>query len=174
MIGLVAGALAAAAAIAMLFDQGDSSAKIEPPKVAVTEAPQVEMAPPPVEVAPPPEPGTVVDQAIASIEEEQAEANPAPKPLIEEAPKATKSVGKHHTRRKPRPTADPGTINLVTRGGWAEVFKGKKSLGSTPTRLTLPAGRHRLMLKPLGTGKPKQVFVEVEAGRTKQVSIRLE
>ncbi len=67
-----------------------------------------------------------------------------------------------------------GTINLVTRGGWAEIYKGKKSLGSTPRRLTLPAGRHRLVLRPFGDGEPRPVFVNVEAGKTKQVSIRLD
>ena len=68
----------------------------------------------------------------------------------------------------------PGTINLVTRGGWAEVYKGKRKLGSTPRRLSLPAGRHRLVLKPFGDGKPKVVFVNVEAGKTKNVSVELE
>jgi hypothetical protein len=77
-------------------------------------------------------------------------------------------------RAKPPVKRGPGTINLVTRGGWAEIYEGRKKLGSTPSRLTLPAGRHRLVLKPFGEGKPKTVFVTVEAGKTKNVSIRLE
>jgi len=70
--------------------------------------------------------------------------------------------------------AGVGTIDLVTSGGWAEVYKGKKLLGGTPRRLTLPAGRHRLVLKPFGEGKPKVVFVTVEANKRKKVSVPLE
>jgi len=70
--------------------------------------------------------------------------------------------------------AGVGTSDLVTSGGWAEVYKGKKLLGGTPRRLTLPAGRHRLVLKPFGEGKPKVVFVTVEANKRKKVSVPLE
>jgi serine/threonine-protein kinase len=174
IIGLVAGAFATAAAIGMLFGEGDPTTNIQAPQTAVAEVPPLEVAPPEVGAPHAHEPEAVADPVITSIEEEQAEATLAPKPLLESPPKATRPAGKRRARRKPRPIAEPGTINLVTRGGWAEVFKGKKSLGSTPSRLTLPAGRHRLVLKPFGDGAPKQVFVEVEAGRTKQVSIRLE
>jgi hypothetical protein len=90
-----------------------------------------------------------------------------------EAP-AAKPKKPKRDRAKPPAKAGPGTINLVTRGGWAEVYKGRKLLGSTPHRLTLPAGRHKLVLKPFGDGKPKTVFVTVEANKTKNVSIRLE
>jgi serine/threonine-protein kinase len=77
--------------------------------------------------------------------------------------------------RSPQPArAQLGTINLVTRGGWAEIYKGKEPLGSTPRRLTLPAGRHKLVLKPFGTGNPKTVFVRVQANKTKNVSVRLD
>jgi hypothetical protein len=78
------------------------------------------------------------------------------------------------TRSKQRAKAQPGTINLVTRGGWAEIYEGKKSLGSTPRRLTLSSGRHKLVLKPFGTDKPKTVYVVVEANKTKKVSIALD
>ena len=67
-----------------------------------------------------------------------------------------------------------GSINLVTRGGWAKVYKGKRSLGTTPRKLTLPAGRHKLLLKPFGTGTPKTVWVNVEAKKTKKVSVTLD
>jgi serine/threonine-protein kinase len=77
-------------------------------------------------------------------------------------------------RSELRVKAQPGTINLVTRGGWAEIYEGKKLLGSTPRRLTLPSGRHKLILKPFGTEKPRTVFVVVEANKTKKVSIALD
>ena len=89
-------------------------------------------------------------------------------------PESEKAAEPSKPKRRRAAKAGPGTINLVTRGGWAEVYKGKRKLGSTPRRLTLPAGRHRLVLKPFGDGEPKVVFVNVEAGKTKNVSIRLE
>jgi len=114
--------------------------------------------------------------AAAPIEEPERAAEDAN--LSGETPEAAAPAAKvrkaQQVRSKPTVKAGPGTINLVTRGGWAEVYKGKKLLGSTPRRLTLPAGRHRLVLKPFGDGKPKTVFVTVEANKTKKVSIRLE
>lgn len=96
-------------------------------------------------------------------------------------PSRTKSANgepRRSPKRRARPktpaTNEPGTINLVTRGGWAEIYDGKTLLGSTPRRLKLPAGKHRLILKPFGDGKPKPIVVRVEPGKTKQVSIRLE
>lgn len=68
----------------------------------------------------------------------------------------------------------PGAINLVTRGGWADVYRGKERLGATPLRVTLPSGRQRLVLKPFGDGKPKRVWINVQAGKTRNVSIPLE
>ena len=85
--------------------------------------------------------------------------------------RACQTEGRSQSARR---KTGPGTINLVTRGGWAEVYRGKKKLGSTPRQLSLPAGRHRLVLKPFGDGKPKVVFVNVEAGKTKNVSVELE
>jgi len=114
--------------------------------------------------------------AAAPIEEPERAAEDAN--LSGETPEAAAPAAKvrkaQQVRSKPTVKAGPGTINLVTRGGWAEVYKGKKLLGSTPRRLTLHAGRHRLVLKPFGDGKPKIVFVTVEANKTKKVSIRLE
>jgi len=77
-------------------------------------------------------------------------------------------------RSKSMAKTGPGTINIVTRGGWADVYKGDKALGTTPRRLTLPAGRHKLVLRPFGDGKPKTVFVTVEANKMRNVSIRLD
>jgi serine/threonine-protein kinase len=77
-------------------------------------------------------------------------------------------------RSRPAAKAGRGAIDLVTSGGWAEVYKGKKLLGDTPRRLNLPAGRHKLVLKPFGEGKPKVVFVTVEANKKKKVSVPLE
>ncbi len=164
MIPLVVGALATVAVLAALFVGLYPSMAVEPPKETVAQVPSEEVAQPSEpEAAPEP-------TAVTPVEEEKA----APKPIAKRAPKPAEKTGrKRRARPKPSRVAEPGTINLVTRGGWAEVFKGTKSLGSTPSRLTLPSGRHKLVLKPFGDGEPQQVFVEVEAGKTKQVSIRL-
>ena len=128
--------------------------------------------------APRVEPAAPVEVAPTEAPEPLLEAPPTPEPLVAEPvveePAAAPKTVKKRARPKPAARRGPGTINLVTRGGWAEVYKGRKLLGSTPRRLTLPAGRHKLVLKPFGDGKPKTVFVTVEANETKNVSIRLE
>ena len=92
----------------------------------------------------------------------------------EAPPEVTSAPVQRRPRAERRTKAQRGTINLVTRGGWAKIYKGKKLLGSTPLRLTLPSGRHKLILKPFGTEKPKTVFVVVEANETKKVSVPLD
>ncbi|MEM7434302.1 MAG: serine/threonine-protein kinase [Myxococcota bacterium] len=105
-------------------------------------------------------------------------ASPTTPELTETTAPGAKKRASARTKRRSRPKApasrEPGTINLVTRGGWAEIYDGKKLLGSTPRRLTLPAGKHRLVLKPFGDGQAKPIVVRAEAGKTKQVSIRLD
>jgi hypothetical protein len=174
MIGLLGAALATATVLllVLLFGRGDPSAENEPPSVAVAipEVASIEsVAPAEVE----PAADSVPAQVIPPAAKAKTEPAPTTKPVVAPAPKARKPASKRRARPKPRTSAKPGTVNLVTRGGWAEVFKGGKSLGSTPRRLTLPAGRHKLVLKPFGDGAPKRIFVEVEAGETKQVSIPL-
>ena len=144
--------------------------------------------------------GIVGTQGPVTSEDSRSVATPTPLPQLEVLPDAdpvleagpelpTEGAGKttpaeprveakpqvqRRSRSKQRVRAQPGTINLVTRGGWAEIYEGKKRLGSTPRRLTLPSGRHKLVLKPFGTEKPKTVYVLVEANKTKKVSIALD
>jgi len=152
------GVLATAAVIALSFQGGDEDPGMQ--EVAVAAAP--------VEVADPPAVATEPRTAI------EPETKPVKAPAVEPTVKASKPRSGRRARTKQRAKTEFGSINLVTRGGWAEVFKGNKSLGSTPRRLTLPPGRHKLVLKPFGDGPPKHVIVNVEAGKTKQVSIRLD
>jgi len=124
------------------------------------DAPEVADSAPPAQLETPPEAQRVLgDDPESRAEERELE----PKPQVQK-----------RTRSRQRAKAQPGTINLVTRGGWAEVYEGRKLLGSTPRRLTLPSGRHKLVLKPFGTDKPKTVYVVVEANKTKKVSIALD
>lgn len=106
----------------------------------------------------PPEP-TELAAKDAAASDMRAASGPAPAP-------------RKRAARKKR-SAELGTISLVTRGGWAEVFKNGESLGSTPKLLNLPPGRHKLLLRPSGNGAPMRIYVDVESGRTKKVSIPL-
>lgn len=129
------------------------------------------------------EPTAASEPTEGSVEGSIAQAFVGPPAPVEPAaadaaapepePKAEPAAAKKRARRA-RMKTGPGTIDLVTSGGWAEVYRGSKKLGSTPRRLTLPAGRHRLVLRPFGDGEPKTIFVYVEAGKTKNVSVRLE
>jgi serine/threonine-protein kinase len=155
----IVGTLALVATVAVGLTGYEEDPEAEPQTTTATEAPIAA----PIED---PEPAA----KAANLSGETPEAAQT----TETAAPAAKVRKAQQARSKPTVKAGPGTINLVTRGGWAEVYKGKKLLGSTPRRLTLPAGRHRLVLKPFGDGKPKTVFVTVEANKTKKVSIRLD
>ena len=116
-----------------------------------------------------------IEEPESAVEDASGQSEAVETAKTVETAEPTAKVRKpQRTRSRPAAKAGPGTIDLVTSGGWAEVYKGKKLLGGTPRRLTLPAGRHRLVLKPFGEGKPKVVFVTVEANKRKKVSVRLE
>ena len=169
VVGLGALAVVASLGVVALSTSGsedDPTMPEAPAPVATDEASLAEA--PPVEVVRVP----VEEPTTPKAEPEAAKAD---EPLAKKRAAAPAKPRKaRRARAKPRVKGDPGTINLVTRGGWAEIYDGKKSLGSTPRRLTLPPGRHRLVLKPFGDGEPKPIVINVEPGKTKQVSIRLE
>jgi len=96
---------------------------------------------------PAPEPLPAPEPEVAAVAPESVDEIPAALPPVESKAKAAAPARRRRARSKPQPSGKPGTVNLVTRGGWAEVFKDGKSLGSTPRRLTLPAGRHKLVLR---------------------------
>ncbi|MGB5375851.1 MAG: serine/threonine-protein kinase [Polyangiales bacterium] len=134
---------------------GHPNPGVEPKTTTVRGAPVA----PPIEE---PEPASQKSETFETAETAEAAQS------VAKAPRAKRA------RPRPAAKAGPGTIDLVTSGGWAEVYIGKKLLGGTPRRITLPAGRHRLVLKPFGEDKPKVVFVTVEANKRKKVSIPLE
>ena len=176
-IGLIAAALAIAAAVALFFVRDQARPENESPLAAAAEAAGEAAR---VQAAGPAENERVDGElALPGIEPSVEPSDESKTPPTEVAkpepePKAAKPPVQRRATPKPRKSTKPGTVNLVTRGGWAEVFKDGKSLGSTPSRLTLPAGRHKLILKRSGNGPPKRVFVDVEADKTKQVSISLD
>ena len=179
--GLVAigGAVAAALYSAYSPEDADPSPAVfaEPSPAIPLPAPGPLLAPAP-QVAPvSPEPKVAAaapDPEVTPAAPEPVDETPAALPPVEPKAKASAQARRRRARSKPKASGKPGTVNLVTRGGWAEVFKDGKSLGSTPKRLTLPAGRHKLVLRRSGTGPPKRVFVDVKADTTRQVSIGLD
>ena len=169
-IAVAVTALAIAAALGLFFGRGEASVESESPTPAAleTQAAAANSSDPAAEQA---VDGRLSQEGTEPSVEPQAQPTEASKP--EPQAEAAKPPAKRRMRPKPRQSTKPGTVNLVTRGGWAEVFKDGKSLGTTPLRLTLPAGRHKLTLKPSGGGAPKRILVDVEADKTKPVSVRL-
>jgi len=167
MVALVTGLVAIGGAIAVALGAGYPRENIEPSPAVVGEAA-------PVKAVRAPEPLPPAEPQIAPTAPEPVDEIPAALPPVERKAKTAAPSRKRRARPKPQKDAKPGTVNLVTRGGWAEVFKDGKSLGSTPRRLTLPAGRHKLILKRSGTGPPKRVFINVKADTIKQVSVTLD
>lgn len=66
-----------------------------------------------------------------------------------------------------------GTVNLVTVGGWSEVFFRGKRIGQTPGQFQLPAGQHTLLVKAFGEGPGQRVRVSVQADKTSRVRVEL-
>jgi serine/threonine-protein kinase len=64
----------------------------------------------------------------------------------------------------------PGHVDIATPNGWAEVYVGGRAYGRTPIRITLPAGRAVIELRPNGTGTPIRVPVDVPSGAGTRVS----
>lgn len=58
-----------------------------------------------------------------------------------------------------------GEVYLTTRGGWADVYLDGRKVGRTPQELRLPAGNHRVVLRPYGDGAERPMAVDVRAGR---------
>ena len=74
------------------------------------------------------------------------------------------------------PAASPqttGFVNVVTRGGWADVRYGGRSYGPTPVRIRLPAGRRRLTLVPGSGGASRHVDVDVDPTEPVRVVVPL-
>lgn len=76
--------------------------------------------------------------------------------------------------RAPVARAEPGTVSVVTPGGWAEVYHGGRRVGRSPGRFELPAGAQTLVLRPFGDQPPRTVRVQVPSGGQARVSVRLE
>jgi hypothetical protein len=67
----------------------------------------------------------------------------------------------------------PGTVNIATPGGWADIYVEGEARGRTPRALQLPAGRHDVELRPSGQLPARHVTVVVRAGATSRVVVPL-
>jgi serine/threonine protein kinase len=76
--------------------------------------------------------------------------------------------------RAPRAPVRTGTL-IVGSQPWAAVFvDGRRRAESTPATLVLPAGRHRVRLRNPDSGLEASRAVEVRAGETERLVLRLQ
>jgi serine/threonine-protein kinase len=99
-----------------------------------------------------------------------ASEHPAPGARVSPEPqaKSAAAVNSNPSRVQERGL---GVVNIATPGGWAELFLRGKRLGTAPGRYELPAGRHRLELKPFGSGPSRYVAITVHARDVTRVSV---
>ena len=163
-----------------------SSVALGPPHTAtpmlVASAPDLEgRAPVAAQVASDPVAASVVADTVPPdpLPEDPADAVPAAATDLsasdrasptEAAPESSaRRPARAHTAR-PRAPVGIGTVNIVTPGGWAEIYEGSRRIGRSPARIELPAGRHILDLRPFGTGARHRLSVTVTAGESTRVS----
>ena len=125
---------------------------IEPPAPRREPSPAVEPAP---AIEPSPA-ATGVGEALAP----EPAATPA---AIGEEPEEENSA-----RPSPRPR---GFVSIATPDGWADVYARGRSLGQTPLRTQLPAGRHVLEVRHGGRRPGARVVVDVRPGVTRRVVV---
>ncbi len=106
--------------------------------------------------------------------EESAAAEAAEKPSKSSDDKVEKKASAkapeaEAAKPKPAETAAapnnaPGTLLVAAASGWAEVSLDGKALGTTPFKVSIPAGSHRLDVRFFGTGSPQPMNVVVQPG----------
>jgi serine/threonine-protein kinase len=139
----IGSAASAAAAFAFLMRPEEPA-----PRAGTISIPSVDPDPPPVPEPPPPVPPPLAPPAP-----------PPPGPAEAPPPRAAKV--------KPK----PGRVDLVTVGGWGEVYEGTRHLGTTPLRIELEAGRHVLEVRPFGKLPGRRVPVVVKSRGVTRVSV---
>jgi hypothetical protein len=114
------------------------------------------------------------DGREASAGAASAEPSRGTRSIPVEAPQASKSSETaetvEQTEARPRRTRS-GQVQVAARGGWAQVYVGRRRLGPTPGRFTLPAGRHVLRFEH-GQAVTRTV-VRVQPGRVARVTVDL-
>ncbi len=72
------------------------------------------------------------------------------------------------------PAQVTGDIRIVADDGWAQIEHEGRSLGHTPLRVTLPAGRQRLRVLPAGQGPGETITVTVEPGTLRTLHVQVD
>jgi serine/threonine protein kinase len=62
--------------------------------------------------------------------------------------------------------AGEGRLMFATEPRWSAVWIDGVHRGNTPLHITLPAGRHKIVARPLGKGKRYNVTVRIAPGKT--------
>ncbi len=106
-------------------------------------------------------------EAVAPALTQYPASPPAPPPRASDAPRANKAA----SRPAPPAATRVGSVALSTPQGGAMVFENGSYLGKTPARLTLPIGRHTLVVRPLSGAPERTVVVEVTAGALSFVTV---
>ncbi len=126
------------------------------PKI-VASAPS--LAPPVVEAPSAPIRPAEVEPPIVALPIEPPRLEPEP-PTIRRAQSTTVETGH-------------GMVDLVTHGGWAEVWFRDRRLGHTPGRFELPAGRHHLVLKDPSGRELARAAVRIVDGQVARLRVEL-
>jgi serine/threonine-protein kinase len=83
---------------------------------------------------------------------------PAPELTQQATEQREQAAARRHSARAAKRVKDEAavemvSVNIVTPGGWADVYLKGVWLGTTPARIELPAGRHVLVFRPFGDGE---------------------
>ena len=158
VLGFVAVAGVAAIAVAAWPEERTQPQVVLPSEPASARGPAVSREPAP-ESDPVPE--TPSEPAPGGGPDAVPETQPTPEP-----------GRRSHRRARAAPAATPtehGRVNVVTPGGWADVYIGERLLGRTPRSVQLPPGDHVLELRPFGRSPGRHVRVHLEAGGVERV-----
>ncbi|MBI2894822.1 MAG: serine/threonine protein kinase [Deltaproteobacteria bacterium] len=114
-------------------------------------------------------PSTVPSPAASPSPVSSPSSAPSPSP----SPSPTPSTSPSALTLPSRAAARQGTL-IVGSQPWGAVFvDGRRRAESTPATLTLPAGRHRVLARNPDSGLEGSQTVEVRAGETARVVLRL-
>jgi serine/threonine-protein kinase len=100
----------------------------------------------------------------------------------EQSESQDKAAQLRRARRRARRTSQaaqsadavPGTVTLITIGGWADVYLHGRRVGRTPTQLELEPGTHTLELKPFGREPALERRTRLESGEKTRMVVRVE
>ncbi len=72
------------------------------------------------------------------------------------------------------PASAHGVVMLSSTLGWADIYEGSKRLGTTPLRVQLSSGLHRLSVRPYGEGPRRIMTIALRPAQTVKLDIALQ